>query len=53
MIGDRMHDIEGAKLHDMKSIGVTLGFAKEGELEDAGADYIVDSLSEIVNIEFE
>jgi len=50
MVGDRMHDIEGAKLHDMKSIGVTFGFAKEGELEEAGADYIVEKLTEIIDL---
>lgn len=48
MIGDRKHDIEGAKNHHMSSVGVTFGYAKDGELEAAGADYIIDSLKELI-----
>ncbi len=47
MVGDRKHDILGAKEFGMKSIGVTFGYADDGELEAAGADYIVNSIDEI------
>ena len=50
MIGDREHDILGAKQMNIKSIGVYYGFAKKGELEKAGADYIVDTIDELVGL---
>lgn len=52
MVGDRRFDIEGAKEHGITSVGVTFGYAPEGELEQAGADFIVDTvdaLSEVLN----
>lgn len=44
MIGDRCHDILGAKECGLDSIGCNWGYAKEGELEKAGATYIIDSI---------
>jgi phosphoglycolate phosphatase len=38
MIGDRHMDIEGARHHAMRSIGVLWGFGGEAELRSAGAD---------------
>ncbi|MDE6056344.1 MAG: HAD family hydrolase [Lachnospiraceae bacterium] len=52
MVGDRRFDIEGAKEHGITSVGVSFGYAPEGELEQAGADFIVDTvdaLSEVLN----
>ena len=52
MVGDRRFDIEGAKEHGIISVGVSFGYAPEGELEQAGADFIVDTvdaLSEVLN----
>ena len=52
MIGDRKFDVQGAKLFNLVSVGVTFGYALPGELEEAGADYIVDSvaaLEELLN----
>ena len=43
MIGDREHDILGAKACGIPSMGVRFGFAEEGELEKAGADHIADT----------
>ena len=43
MIGDRKHDIIGATIHHMDSIGVLYGFGDKEELSAAGATYIVDS----------
>lgn len=42
MVGDRRFDVEGARANGMRSIGVTWGFGSREELEDAGADFIVD-----------
>lgn len=47
MVGDRKHDIIGAKKCKIQSIGVRFGYAEEGELEEAGADYIVDTVEEL------
>ncbi len=47
MIGDRKFDISGAKLSGLVSVGVSFGYALPGELEEAGADYIVDTVSQL------
>jgi len=47
MVGDRLHDIEGAKECGIDSLGVRFGYAKENELEQAGADYIVATKEEL------
>lgn len=47
MVGDRRFDIEGAKEHDVASIGVAYGYAEEGELAQAGADIIVETVEEL------
>ena len=43
MIGDRKHDVEGAKLCGVACAGVKFGYAEENELENAGADYVFDT----------
>lgn len=50
MIGDRHHDIDGAKQNGLASIGVLYGFGDEKELSDAGADYIAELPKDITNI---
>ena len=47
MIGDREHDIIGAKETGIACIGVTWGYGTRQELETAGADSIVDSTDEL------
>lgn len=49
MVGDRHHDIDGAKANGIKSIGVTYGYGSREELEEAGADYIVSAPMEILD----
>ena len=44
MIGDRLHDIEGAKKNKLKSIGILWGYGSREELTKAGADHIFDSI---------
>lgn len=51
MIGDRKFDIEGAKHFSMKSVGVTIGYAEDGELAEAGADYIIDDLLSLLDMD--
>jgi phosphoglycolate phosphatase len=45
MIGDRRHDVEGARTHGIAAIGVTWGYGSREELELAGADRIVDQFA--------
>lgn len=47
MIGDRKHDIQGAKENGLDSMGVLYGYGSREELEMAGADYIAESVEEL------
>lgn len=47
MVGDRKFDVEGAACFGIPCLGISLGFAEDGELEAAGAVHIVDSVREI------
>ena len=46
MVGDREHDILGAREHGIASMGVLYGYGDRAELEAAGADYIAASPEE-------
>lgn len=50
MIGDRHHDIDGAKHVGIDSIGVEYGFAEKNELKNAGATYTVKNIEDILDI---
>lgn len=50
MIGDRKHDIIGAKQNRIASIGVLFGYGGEEELTEAGADFIVKNIADIESI---
>ena len=50
MIGDREHDIIGAKEVGINSIGVLFGYGDRNELEKAGADFIADTVADIGKI---
>lgn len=50
MIGDRHHDILGAKENGIKSLGVLYGFGDYMELKTAGADYTVNDVGSILEI---
>jgi len=43
MIGDRKMDIEGARAHNMRNIGVLWGFGSRQELLDAGAHTLAEN----------
>lgn len=47
MVGDRHHDIDGAKENRIASIGVLFGYGDREELEAAGADWIVETPEDI------
>jgi phosphoglycolate phosphatase len=47
MVGDRHHDIDGARLNRLASIAVTWGFAVGDELEAAEPDRIVSTIPEL------
>lgn len=47
MVGDRMHDIIGAKAVGIDSVGVEYGYGDYDELNDAGANYIVKTVDEL------
>ncbi len=47
MVGDREHDVIGAKKAGIDCLGVLYGFGSREELEQAGADYIVKTVAEI------
>jgi len=50
MIGDREHDIIGAKQNSIKAIGVGYGYGGKEELVAAGADYYANSIDELSEI---
>lgn len=49
MVGDREHDIIGAKENNIKSIGVLYGYGDVVELTQARAEYIVKTPNELLN----
>lgn len=50
MVGDRKHDIIGAKKVGIRSIGVLYGFGSLDELVAAKADYIAEKTAEVYDI---
>ena len=47
MVGDRLHDVEGAHQCGLKCAGVLHGYGSEEELREAGADFIFLSSKEL------
>lgn len=47
LVGDTKYDILGAHKAGLKAIGVRYGYAAEGELEAADADFIVDTVEQL------
>lgn len=45
VVGDRFHDMEVAKHHNLPSIGCLYGYSAKGELEDA--DYHIKNITEL------
>lgn len=47
MVGDRRHDILGAKANGLRSMGILFGYGDRTELEEAGSDFLVETPSEV------
>jgi phosphoglycolate phosphatase len=47
MVGDRHVDIQAARTHGLRAVGVTWGIGSEAELRDAGADVLVAEPAEL------
>ena len=50
LVGDRMHDVEGARSCGIDCVGVTFGFGGLQELQQAGAKYIVQDFAELIQL---
>ena len=50
MVGDREHDIIGARENGLDAIGVLYGYGSEEELKECGADYIVGQPEDILDL---
>ncbi|HEL1661478.1 HAD family hydrolase [Streptococcus suis] len=50
MIGDREHDIEGARMHQLPAIGVLYGYGNKQEFEKAGATMIVETVQDLKKV---
>ncbi len=48
MVGDRFHDIHGAKENEIASVGVLYGYGNREELEQAGTDYVAEKPENVV-----
>jgi phosphoglycolate phosphatase len=47
MVGDRMHDVVGARAHGLACLGAGWGYAASGELEEAGAVAVYDEVDDL------
>ncbi len=47
MVGDRRHDVEGARAHGLPCLGVAWGYARPGELASAGAVAVVTTPADL------
>jgi phosphoglycolate phosphatase len=50
MVGDREHDVIGAKKQGLPSVGVLYGYGDYEELKNAGADYIIENITDLLKI---
>ncbi len=50
MVGDREHDVIGARKNGIECIGVSYGYGGEGELKNSGALKVADTPYELLNI---
>jgi len=47
MIGDRRHDVDGAKANGIRSLAVTYGYGNIAELQAAGPDHICETPADV------
>ena len=47
MVGDRRHDVDGAKANGVSCVGILYGYGSREELKTAGADYIAPTVDDL------
>ncbi len=50
MVGDRLYDVNGAKGAGILSVGVLYGYGSKAELEEAGADFLAQDVTQLNKI---
>ena len=50
MVGDTKFDVLGAHECNIPCVGVTWGFAVEGEFEACDTEFVVDTMDELLNV---
>lgn len=50
MVGDRKHDVLGAKAHGIPTVGALYGYGSREELTEAGAVAIADTVADLVPV---
>ena len=50
MVGDREHDVIGAKACGIDCVGVLFGYGTKDELENAGAAFLVETVEELAKV---
>jgi len=53
MVGDREHDVIGARQNGLETVGVLYGYGSRNELLDAGAEWVVDSVEALEQFLFD
>jgi phosphoglycolate phosphatase len=47
MVGDRRHDVDGAKANGVSCVGILYGYGSREDLKTAGADYIAPTVDDL------
>lgn len=50
MVGDRHHDVDGGRENRCRTVGVTWGYAQEGELERTPPDHVVTTPDDLLRV---
>lgn len=50
MVGDRKHDVAGAKANGLRSLGVLYGYGSRQELVEAGADLLAETVPDVAKV---
>lgn len=50
MVGDREHDVLGARQHGIETVSVAWGYAPAGEIDDAAPLAVVQTPEELVGL---
>jgi len=50
MIGDRLHDVLGAKHHGIACVGVLWGYGSREEFAEAGAEFVVETPEQLLEL---